>query len=330
MDTKPIFVVTQAFSKQGISIINTLLKEGKYQLRALSTRPVDSPPLQKLADKGVQVVQVDLNNKQDLVNAYKGAYGAFLMTPSIQYTDPDYFQKEIDTIIIQADAALEAGVHHVVFSTVDSAVHKNPALKEDFKYDILACRNKAQVYLESLAIPVVSSFLLAFFHSNFIEFVPPVKLEDGSFLFPMPVGENVSLPHVDTYTATGPLVSAFLAEPQRFNRVAVPLYSEFLTGEEIAAIFEKVTGIKSKFVPQTREQYLKHNGFDEVPELSLLGNRLFEIWDSTAKHGYYYKERDLTLASKLLGSSLLTYEQFLRSTGWAGESYAEFREKNNY
>ncbi|EFA86240.1 nucleoside-diphosphate-sugar epimerase [Heterostelium album PN500] len=328
MSSKPIFVVVNAFSKQGISIINTLVEEGNYHIRATTTRPVDTPAALKLKERGVEVFQVDSTKKSDFNRVFKGAQSAFLMTPAISYTDPDYFKKEIEYVKYQADAALEEKLEHVIFSSVDSPVLTD-AHRAEFKFDILTCRTIVQQYIESLPFKYVSTFNLAFFYSNQIEFIPLIRNEDGSAELALPLQPNDSLPYIDTYTATGPIVSEFLKHPYQYNRAVVPVVAEYLTGIQLAEIFQEVTGIKTTFRSLDRQAYIEAGGLNAAPELELLGNRLFEIWDSTAKYGYYYKHRNTNLSNEI-NPKQLNWRQFLETTKWTGESYQEFRDKNNY
>ncbi|EFA86243.1 hypothetical protein PPL_00805 [Heterostelium album PN500] len=325
--TKPIFVVISAFSKQGYSIINTLVAEGNYHIRATTTRAVDNTPAAlKLKERGVEVVRADPTKKEDLHKVFKGAKAAFLLTPNIDLSDPNFNQREAEYVSLQADIALEEKVEHVIFSSVD--VPTAEQLKE-FKHDILSGKNKAQKYIESLPLKYVSTFNLAYFYSNQIEFFPLIKNSDGSFELSMPLGADVEQPYVDTYTATGPIVSEFLAHPEKYNRAVVPVVSEFLTGRQMAQTFQEVTGIKTTYKELSREQYLEQYSFNGSPEQQLVGNRLFEVWDETSKCGYYNHDRDVTL-SKKINPKQLTWRQFLETTKWRGESFQEFRDKNGY
>ncbi len=114
---KPLITIVGATSKQGRSAARTLLRSGRYRVRAL-TRRVDSPEAQSLARQGAELVSVPLEpgRKQDLVHAFRGSHGAFLMTPVV--IPPDTHEFELGKQ--QADAAVEAGVRHIVFSSLEN------------------------------------------------------------------------------------------------------------------------------------------------------------------------------------------------------------------
>lgn len=118
---KPLITVVGALSKQGRSVVRTLLESKRYQVRAL-TRRVDSPQAQELAHLGAELINVPLNlgHKDEFIQAFKGAHGVFMLTPGITpeainaQTHETALGKEI------ADAAIEAGVQHLVFSSLEN------------------------------------------------------------------------------------------------------------------------------------------------------------------------------------------------------------------
>lgn len=79
MASKPVFVVLGATGSQGGSVIDALLPEGKYTLRAV-TRDPSSDKAKALAAKGVEVVKGDVNDPESLKKAFQGAWGVFSVT----------------------------------------------------------------------------------------------------------------------------------------------------------------------------------------------------------------------------------------------------------
>jgi uncharacterized protein YbjT (DUF2867 family) len=72
--------VVGATGSQGGSVVSHLLKAPQlWKVRAL-TRNTSSEKAQELEKCGVEVVQCDLNNVEQLKEAFKDAYGVFLMT----------------------------------------------------------------------------------------------------------------------------------------------------------------------------------------------------------------------------------------------------------
>lgn len=67
---KPIIAVTGATGGQGGSVVDALLASGHYQVRAVLRNPIPAKT-QHLLDRGVQVVQGDLDDKASLVKAFR-------------------------------------------------------------------------------------------------------------------------------------------------------------------------------------------------------------------------------------------------------------------
>jgi uncharacterized protein YbjT (DUF2867 family) len=116
---KPLITVVGAASKQGRSVAHALLDSGRYRVRAL-TRRRDSEPAQVLAQRGAEVVVVPLQPgmQAELTAAMRGSAGAFLMTPPIVKVPPADDEFALGQEL--ANAAVAAGVEHVVFSGLEN------------------------------------------------------------------------------------------------------------------------------------------------------------------------------------------------------------------
>lgn len=112
------FLITGGTGRQGGAVISALLKSGsQVQVKAL-TRNTESAASQALTSKGVQMVKGDLLNQASLVSAFKGVDAAFLVS---DFSGPGGIETEIKQGQVFADAAKEARVPHVVFTSVGSA-----------------------------------------------------------------------------------------------------------------------------------------------------------------------------------------------------------------
>jgi len=148
---KPLITIAGSLSKQGRSVANSLLQTGRYRVRAL-TRNFDSPEAQNLARKGAEVVHAPLalGHELELVNAFRGSHGAFLMTPVI--LPPATHEFELGKQL--ADAAVEAGVEHLVFSGLENVDKITGGTKFAPHFTDKA---KTEEYIRTL--PVKSSFV---------------------------------------------------------------------------------------------------------------------------------------------------------------------------
>lgn len=113
----PLYLVVGATGRQGGATVSALLhKAAPSSIRAL-TRNTQSPAAQKLASKGISVVQGDLSDPASLSTALKGVSSLHLVT--------DYKASGVEAEVLQASYLIEAakaqGVKHIVFSSVDGA-----------------------------------------------------------------------------------------------------------------------------------------------------------------------------------------------------------------
>ncbi len=73
--------VCGATGKQGGAVVEALLARGSqaFAVRGIA-RNAASAKAKALAERGVEVVQADFDDVSSLREAFKGAYGAFLLT----------------------------------------------------------------------------------------------------------------------------------------------------------------------------------------------------------------------------------------------------------
>lgn len=76
-----LLVIFGATGKQGGSVIEALLAapSSPFKLRGI-TRDPSKPNAKALTERGVQMVAADVDDKESLTAALKGAYGVFAVT----------------------------------------------------------------------------------------------------------------------------------------------------------------------------------------------------------------------------------------------------------
>lgn len=118
-------------------------------------------------------------------------------------------------------------------------------------------------------------------------------------------------------TATGPAVLAQFDDPQAYHGKTLPVIGEVLTAREIVDTFVRVTGRRAHYASAyAREDLLAHFpafGADEWLVRELVGMVTYAV-----EYGYCAPERD-TAWSRRNDPDALTWEGFLRRTGWRGE-----------
>jgi uncharacterized protein YbjT (DUF2867 family) len=121
MSTTQTLLITGATGKQGGAVVRAFLDSPSnppYSILALARNP-SSPAAQRLASKpNVSLIQGDFNDCTSIFSKIKTPlYGAFLVTP----TFGPFVKRDLEEIQGKAfvDAALEHGVKHFIFSSID-------------------------------------------------------------------------------------------------------------------------------------------------------------------------------------------------------------------
>jgi uncharacterized protein YbjT (DUF2867 family) len=117
MAEKKIIAVVGATGAQGGGLVRAILndKNGGFTARAI-TRNMKSDKAKGLAALGAEVVAADLDSTESLKKAFAGAYGVFCLTNFWEHLSPE---KEFAQAKNQAQAAKDAGVQHVIWSTLE-------------------------------------------------------------------------------------------------------------------------------------------------------------------------------------------------------------------
>jgi uncharacterized protein YbjT (DUF2867 family) len=306
---KPLITIVGVLGKQGRSAARTLLQSGHFRVRGL-TRRVDSPEALSLAEQGAELVRLplDLGYEKDFVEAFRGSDGVFMMTPNI--VPPATHEMELGKQL--ADAAIEAGVRHIIFSSLEN-VDKITGGKMFAPH----FTDKAKIEEYIRALPVTSSFIyMAFFYTNLIEFYTP-KMKGDTLEFPIYLPKDFRASFVDPLSATGPAVLEIFSNPSQYAGKSLPVIGDIISPQEMVDTFIRVTGRKATYSSAfTQEDLLYH--FPEFGSNELLMREILGMTEYAVEYGYFRKDRDL-LWSRQINPNSLSWEQFLRTTGWKGQ-----------
>ncbi|MBY5337116.1 NmrA/HSCARG family protein [Rhizobium leguminosarum] len=306
---KPLIAIVGATSKQGRSVAAALLESQRFRVRAF-TRKKDSPEALRLEECGAEILAVplELGRQRDLVAAFKGADGAFLMTPPI--APPETIEAPLGRQL--ADAAVEAGVGHIVFSTLENVDKITSGTKYAPHFT-----DKARVADYIRGLPISHYFVMpAFFYTNLLEYYVP-RMEGDTLLLPVYLPEDFRAPFVDPLTATGPVVLEIFANPERYNGKTLPIVGDIISPREMVETFQRVTGLKAAYRNAFTRDGLLHY-FPEFGANELLVREILGMVEYAVDYGYFGKEHDLEW-SRRLNPDTLNWEQFLRKTGWRGD-----------
>ncbi|AZD29809.1 NmrA/HSCARG family protein [Pseudomonas chlororaphis] len=201
-------VVFGATGRQGQGVVNALLDQGAYTVRAIS-RDAGSDQAKGLAARGVEVVAADLNAADTLAPALNGAYGVFLVT---NFWDPATGTSEYDQVKNVVNAAKSAGVSHVVWSTLPNVLEISGG-----RYGVSHFTNKAlaNVVIADAGFPYYSFVEAPFFFQNFLAQMAPQPTGNGNqkaWAVPMDItNKNV---HAGDILELGKLVRQVFDHPE--------------------------------------------------------------------------------------------------------------------
>ncbi len=151
------------------------------------------------------------------------------MTPPIVKVPPE--ELELTLGMELANAAVAAGVEHVVFSGLENVEACTGGTKWAPHF---TDRAKVKDYIRSL--PVRSSFVyLAFYYTNFLEYYVPQRGADG-ITFAIYLPPHIPMPFCDPLTAAGPAVREIFDHPTQYAGKTLPVIGMRGCGSDFAKV----------------------------------------------------------------------------------------------
>jgi uncharacterized protein YbjT (DUF2867 family) len=259
MADKKIIAVVGATGAQGGGLVRAILGDssGAFAVRAL-TRDVDSEKAQELAKLGAEVVKADLDSGPSLRAAFDGAYGAFCVTFFFEHFVPE---KEQVQAAAMAQAAKQAGLKHVVWSTLEDTRKfmpldddRMPTLMEKYKVPQFDAKGEANKAFSQYGVQV-TYMLTSFYWDNLIFGMGPKKGADGKLELTLPMGDK----RLAGIAAEDIGRCAFCIFKAGFDLLGktVGVAGDHLTGSQIAAALAKELGQEVAYNPLTPEEYRK-------------------------------------------------------------------------
>lgn len=251
-------LVTGATGTQGGAVVDHLLSGdyGSYDLYGL-TRDASSERARALADRGVTVVEGEMTDATRMSQLCDGMDAVFCVTTFFESGTED----ETTQGITVANAAKNAGVAHVVYSSVAGADADTSLPHFDSKFDV-------EKHLAAQGLPT-TVIRPVFFMQNIADMYGDAVA--GGTL-PMPLEEGVSLQMVDAHDI-GAAVAAAIADPDRFIGETVHLAGDELTVEGMTDVLSKQLGRVVKPVHLDIETYREAVG-DEFADMYVWFNRV--------------------------------------------------------
>ncbi len=250
MSNQKIVAVIGATGSQGGGLARAILDDpsGEFALRAITRNP-DSEAAKALAARGAEIVQADLDDESTMDKAFAGAYGAFVVTAFWEYFSAE---KELQHARTAAEAARNAGLEHVVWSTLpDTRLHvpvedKRIPLIGEYQVPHFDAKGEADRFFTDAGVPTTflsTTFYFEAFSTNF----KPVRGEDGVLVLSLPMADR-KLAGVASEDI-GRTAFGILKRGKELVGETVSLAGESLTGAQYAEKFTKALGEKVVYQP---------------------------------------------------------------------------------
>jgi uncharacterized protein YbjT (DUF2867 family) len=269
MAEKKIIAVLGATGAQGGGLARAILADpnGGFAVRAL-TRNVNSDKAEALAQQGAEVMAVDVDNPESLKKAFAGAHGAFCVTFYWAHFSPE---KELAEATSMAQAAKQAGLKHVIWSTLEDTRkwmplddNRMPTLMDKYKVPHFDAKGEADGVFTSLGVPV-TLLLTSFYWDNFIYFgLGPKEGPDGKLVLTFPMDDR-KLPGIAAEDI-GKCAYGIFKRGSEFIGKKVGIAGEHLTGAEMAAALSRALGQAVRYNAVTPDQY-RSFGFPGADDL---------------------------------------------------------------
>jgi uncharacterized protein YbjT (DUF2867 family) len=202
---KKIIAVIGATGAQGKGVVNALVNEGAFNVRAITRHP------EKYSGKAHEVVFGDLNNVQSLKDAFKNAYGVFVVTN---------FWEGIDEIAQgknAVDAAKAVGISHFVWSTLPDVESISNG-----EFDVPHFTRKAKVddLVRSAGFKYYTFVQPPFYFQNFIHLMAPQPKQDGTTGWTLPINPTKKAFHMADINDLGKVVEGAFLQPEKVGNGA--------------------------------------------------------------------------------------------------------------
>jgi uncharacterized protein YbjT (DUF2867 family) len=258
MTEKKIIAVLGATGAQGGGLARAILADpsGGFAVRAL-TRDVNSDKAKALAQQGAEVVATDVDDPESLKKAFAGAYGAFCVTFYWAHFSPE---KELAEARMMAEAAKQAGLQHVIWSTLENTRewislddNRMPTLMGKYKVPHFDAKGEADGMFTGAGLPV-TLLITSFYWDNFVYFgMGPKKGPDGKLYLSIPMDDK-TLPGIAAEDI-GKCAYGIFKRGGEFIGKKVGISGEHLTGSEMAASLSKALGQEVRYNAVTPDEY---------------------------------------------------------------------------
>jgi uncharacterized protein YbjT (DUF2867 family) len=300
-----VITVFGATGAQGGGLARAILAQPEtgFSLRAV-TRSAQKDAARALVQAGGEVVEANLDDAASVRRALAGAYGAYCVTNFWEHFSPE---KELAQAKTMAEAAAQAGVEHVIWSTLEDTRDfiapdgkRMPVLLGHYNVPHFDGKGAANAIFAAKAATTL--LYTSFYWDNLIHFgMGPKRGADGVLAFTLPMSQ-AKLPGIAAEDI-GKCAFGIFREGKAHVGKSIGIAGEHLTGAEMAAALTQALGQPVRYNAVTPAQY-RGLGF---PGAEDLGN-MFQF--KTEFEDAFTRMRPIEVARRL-NPQLQTFAAFL-------------------
>ena len=287
---KKTIVVIGATGSQGKGVVNALVNQGAFHVRAVTRNP------ETYSGQAHEAVKADLNDTDSLKNAFKNAYGVFAVTNFWEGAD------ELAQGKNAVEAAKEAGVQHFIWSTlpnVESISHG------EFNVPHFTGKAKVDALVKSAGFKYHTFVQPPFYYQNFIGMLSPQPKDDGTIGWTLPIDPAKKVIHMSDINDLGKVVAGAFLQPDAVgNGGYLSLATELNSFNDILAAF-KANGKDYSFTHVPGEVFSTF--FEGAKELT----EMFGYFEKYTYMGPNSKTR-IDLAKQTANGEFLSFEEWIK------------------
>ncbi|MBC8046884.1 MAG: NmrA/HSCARG family protein [Fimbriimonadaceae bacterium] len=223
MDKKTIIVIG-ATGSQGKGVVNALLNEGSFNVRAITRNP------EKYSGGAHEAVYADLKDLQSLKDAFKNAYGVFVVTNFWEGAD------EIAQGKNAIEAAKATGVQHFIWSTLPDVEMISEAA---FEVPHFTLKAKVDELVKSAGFKYSTFVQPPFYYQNLVGIMGPQAKPDGTTGWTLPIDPTKKVIHMADINDLGKVVAGAFLQPEKVgNGNYIALATELNSFHDIIKAFK--------------------------------------------------------------------------------------------
>jgi uncharacterized protein YbjT (DUF2867 family) len=267
-----VITVFGATGAQGGGLARAILADPRQRLalRAVTRKP-DSAAARALAAHGAEIAVADLDDPVSVRAAMSGAQSAFCVTNFWEHFSPE---KELAQAHAMAQAALDAGVKHVVWSTLEdtrdivpTGSGRMPLLMGKYNVPHFDAKGEANRAFIDRGVPTTLLYT-SFYWDNLIHFgMHPQRGDDGTLRFLLPMG-STKLPGIAAADIGACAFGIFVRSAELIGK-SVGIAGERLSGAQMAEQLTLALGEPVRHLALTPSEYaaLGFPGADDLANM---------------------------------------------------------------